>query len=62
MKTETEIRNYLAELSTKIDGIYHELKHGNISRKDCDDLLCVLQTREDMLEWVLAEAQSGEDS
>lgn len=55
MKTEQEIRNRLAEISTKIDRMYHELKSGNISENDCSDLMHILQTREDMLEWVLEE-------
>lgn len=56
MRTEQEIRMRLAEIGTKIDRLYHEVKHGNVSEKDCGGLLSVLQTREDMLEWVLEEA------
>lgn len=62
MKTEQEIRNRLEEISTKIDLMYRELKNENISMKSRDDFLCVLQTREDMLEWVLEETQNGRDS
>lgn len=57
MKTEQEIRERLAEISTKIDRLYHEVKCGNVSERDCDYILSVLQTREDMLEWVLEEVQ-----
>lgn len=57
MKTEKEIRERLAEISTKIDRLYHEVKCGNVSERDCDDFLSVLQTREDMLEWVLEQVQ-----
>ena len=53
MKTEQEIRDRLAEISAKIDRMYHELKHGNMSEKDCNDIRDVLQIREDILEWVL---------
>lgn len=62
MKTEQEIRKFLAEISAKIDHMYHEIKQGNASEGDCGGLLGVLLTREDMLEWVLEEAQNGEDS
>ena len=62
MKTEQEIRERLAELSVKIERMYHEIKHGNASEEDCGGLLGVLLTREDMLEWVLEDSQNGEDS
>ena len=62
MKTEQEIRESLAEISTKIDRMYHEVKCGNVSERDCDDLLSVLQTREDVLEWVLEEVQDAIES
>ena len=62
MKTEQDIRKFLAEISAKIDHMYHEIRQGNASEEDCGGLLGVLQIREDMLEWVLADAQNGEDS
>lgn len=55
MKTEQEIQDRLAEISTKIDRVYDELKNGNISEKDCGEILRILQIREDILEWVLEE-------
>lgn len=58
MRTEQELQERLAEISTKIERIYYEIKHGNVSERDCGDLLSVLQTREDMLEWVLEEAST----
>lgn len=53
MKTEQEIRNKLEEISKKIDCIYHEFNNGNILSKDKNELLNILQIREDILEWVL---------
>lgn len=53
MKTEQEIRGKLAEISAKIDRIYLNIKIGSKTEKECDALLHVLQTREDMLECVL---------
>lgn len=60
MKTEQEIRKFLAEISAKIDHMYHEIRQGNASEEDCGGLLSVLQIREDMLEWVLAKGEKTE--
>ena len=52
MKTKQEIQNKLNEISTKIDTIYKE-KSKNMIDKDSEDLLNILQIREDILEWIL---------
>lgn len=60
MKTEQEIRKFLAEISARIDHMYNELKSGNISEKDCGEILHIFQIREDMLELVWRRSESHE--
>jgi len=53
MKTKQEIQSKLSEISIKIDTIYKEKKSKNMIDKDSEDLLNILQIREDILEWIL---------
>ena len=53
MKSKKEIQTRLFEIGEKIDRLYKEYSNGNMITKDRNELLHILQVREDVLEWVL---------
>ena len=58
MKTQQEIVSKLNEISAKIESLYKQKEIGNNWDKHFEDLLDVLQIREDILEWVLEGEQT----